>query len=221
MALVNFWRTPSTTRRSFTRGAVIITGPTPVSTGRGRARPLRTTSACPAAFRSSRYRARYSSTSISRAAAIIRCAPVRARSSSVVPSDSSPLCSVFAVISSSTGGVPFSPGGTGVLGVAAHNSPEGYVASLAHPQLLTIAREGRLVPVLPGSEKDRQNLSLPGNDFMLIAAGVGIDLKANPLAAHRAPPDAFADPDLQPRGIRGAGARASGRPRRACIQHGA
>src|SRR5262245_8864744 len=161
MALVNFWRTPSTTRRSFTRGAVIITGPTPVSTGRGRARPLRTTSACPAAFRSSRYRARYSSTSISRAAAIIRCAPVRARSSSVVPSDSSPLCSVFAVISSSTGGVPFSPGGTGVLGVAAHNSPEGYVASLAHPQLLTIA------PKHPG-HRLRRSASTSGVDLVKV-----------------------------------------------------
>jgi hypothetical protein len=35
---MNFWRTPWTTRRSFTRGVVSVTGPTPVSTGRGRAR---------------------------------------------------------------------------------------------------------------------------------------------------------------------------------------
>ena len=73
---MNFWRAPSTTRRSFTRGAAIRSGPTPVNTGRGRAVPLRTTKAWPASSRSPRYRAKYSSTSTRSAASIIRCAPM-------------------------------------------------------------------------------------------------------------------------------------------------
>src|SRR5712691_6227085 len=39
MVLVNFWRTPASMRRSFTRGAAIVSGPTPVRTGRARAVP--------------------------------------------------------------------------------------------------------------------------------------------------------------------------------------
>src|SRR5438876_4654306 len=34
MTLVNFWRTPAITRRSFTRGAASVSGPTPVRSGR-------------------------------------------------------------------------------------------------------------------------------------------------------------------------------------------
>src|SRR5262245_60390230 len=44
------------------------------------------------------------------------------------------------VISSSIGGVPFSPAPTGVLGLTFQTSPEGYVAFSLHPQLLLIAR---------------------------------------------------------------------------------
>ena len=109
MTLVNFCRTPSTTRRSFTRGAVRVTGPTPVVTGRGRAVPLRTTKAWPLASGVSRKRATYSAASSCRAAAIIRRAPSRAKSSSVAPiTGASPAsASAFVVITFNMGGVPF------------------------------------------------------------------------------------------------------------------
>jgi hypothetical protein len=42
---VNFCRSPSTTRRSFTRGARTVSVPDPTVTRRSRAWPLRTTSA--------------------------------------------------------------------------------------------------------------------------------------------------------------------------------
>ena len=105
---MNFWRTPATTRWSFTRGAAIVRGPTPVVTGRGRAVPLRTTSACPAPSRSSRKRVTYSATSSCNAAAIMRCAPARAKSSRlVVTGVASSGASDFVVITYNIGGVPF------------------------------------------------------------------------------------------------------------------
>jgi hypothetical protein len=106
---VNFCRTPSTTRRSFTRGAVRVTGPTPVVTGRGRAVPLRTTNAWPSSSRAARKRATYSAASSCSAAAIIRRAPSRAKSSSVAPiaGASLPGASACVVITFNMGGVPF------------------------------------------------------------------------------------------------------------------
>src|SRR5262245_54196632 len=139
IALVNRCRCPCTTRRSFTRGAATGIGPTPVVTLRGRAVPLRTTTAWPAASRAPRCRLTYSSTSSCSATSIIRRAPSRA-SSSNVPSIAVVVSAVGRpVISSSIGGVPFSPAPTGVLGLTFHTSPEGYVAFSLHPQLLVIA----------------------------------------------------------------------------------
>ena len=136
---MNRCRWPSTTRRSFTRGAATGIGPTPVVTVRGRAVPLRTTTAWPAASRSLRCRLTYSSTSTCNATSIIRRAPSRASSSNVPRTAPSVSTAVRPVISSSIGGVPFSPALTGVLGLTSSTSPEGYVAFSLHPQLPVIA----------------------------------------------------------------------------------
>src|SRR5713101_2089731 len=119
----------------------MVRGPTPVVTGRGRAVPLRTTRAWPPSSRASRQRVTYAAASSCSAAAIIRRAPSRAKSSSVVlivgasPASSSDLV----VITFNMGGVPFPRLPPGPWGFDCSTSPEGYVAFLSHPQLLTIA----------------------------------------------------------------------------------
>ena len=97
-------------------------GPVPVVTGRGRAVPLRTTSACPVPSRASRNRVTYSATSSYNAAAIMRCAPRGANSSRVAVTAvaSSAAASVFAVISFNIiGGVPFPRVAPGLWGLTA------------------------------------------------------------------------------------------------------
>src|SRR5262245_18846735 len=70
----------------------------------------------------------------------MRCAPSPASSSSVAPTSSAfAPASSRPVITSRIGGVPFSPGGTGGMGLTSTTSPEGYVALSLHPQLPLIA----------------------------------------------------------------------------------
>ncbi len=75
------WPVSSSTRRSFTRGALTSTGPAAVTTVRGRWWPLRTTGRCPLASVSAVNSATYWLTSASSAAASIRRAPSRTISS--------------------------------------------------------------------------------------------------------------------------------------------
>ena len=95
----------SSTRRSFTLGAVISNAPATVWTLRLRACPLRVTSRCPSSSRSSTSSARYASTSASKAAASIVLAPSR-QISSRLERPSAPAASLFTTLNL---GVPSSP----------------------------------------------------------------------------------------------------------------
>src|SRR4051794_4218075 len=95
----------SSTRLSFTRGAVTSIGPAAVVTVRGTACPLRTTNRWPCSSRSPASPAMYASTSASSAAANIRRAPSRTISSSAAPISAPPTPSVTTL----NIGVPSSP----------------------------------------------------------------------------------------------------------------
>ena len=95
----------SSTRLSFTLGAVISTAPATVWTLRCRACPLRVTRRCPFSSRSSASSARYASTSASKAAASIALAPSR-QISSRPERASAPASSLFTTLNI---GVPSSP----------------------------------------------------------------------------------------------------------------
>ena len=143
---MNFWPAPSTTRRSFTRGAAIRIGPT----------------------RSARPGPRRSVADHQGVAGLVPVAaeprqvfldlhaqsgfdhalrPQPGRPSNVAPTDvlRSPSSSAL-VISFNIGGVPFSPARTGALGLTSTTSPEGYVAFSLHPQLSVIAPEPWFFP---------------------------------------------------------------------------
>ena len=146
--LVKRCRLPSTTRLSFTRGVRSSIVPAPTVTDRGRPVPFRTTIAWSSLSRSCACRTTYSSASILRAAAIIRRAPSRARSSSVnwIPSLTSSRCFSFRPLPPSSTlsiGVPFPddepPSSPSAFPGFVH--PERYAAfsDLRDPQLLAIS----------------------------------------------------------------------------------
>src|SRR5881409_135747 len=117
----------------------MVKGPTPVVTGRGRAVPLRTTRAWPHSSRASRKRVTYSAASRQRH----RDHPPRSLARQIIQrrADRRHLIRVRPRGDNlQHGWRTFPPVATGALGFDCSTSPEGYVAFLSHPQLLTIAR---------------------------------------------------------------------------------